>query len=133
MRRWARARRKRSLSLPAAKVWQHRRHRKPDAACHPGREGVRIDAGTYRPDGSGIVHRRTVGQYSVEVRTLRAPSGVWKSAYIVEPAIHAGPRDFVMITLLEEFEDERLAVDAAMERGISHADWLDAARTTSAG
>jgi hypothetical protein len=55
------------------------------------------------------VHRRTVGQYSVEVRTLRAPSGVWKAAYIVEPAIHAGPRDFVMITLLDEFEDERVA------------------------
>lgn len=79
------------------------------------------------------MHRRTVGQYSVEVRTLRAPSGVWKAAYIVEPAIHAGPRDFVMITLLDEFEDERVAVDAAMERGISHADWLDAARTTSTG
>jgi len=38
-----------------------------------------------------------------------------------------------MITLLEEFEDEREAVNAAMERGISHADWLDVARTTSAG
>ncbi|HVI56163.1 MAG TPA: hypothetical protein VM621_14060 [Luteibacter sp.] len=79
------------------------------------------------------MHRRTVGKYSVEVRTLRAPSGVWKAAYIVEPALYAGPRDFVMITLLEEFEDERLAVDAAMQRGISHADWLDAARSTYTG
>lgn len=79
------------------------------------------------------MHRRVVGQYSVEVRTLRTPSGVWKSAYIVEPAAHAGPRDFVMITLLEEFDDERLAVDAAMARGISHADWLDVARTTFTG
>ncbi|MGY3230684.1 hypothetical protein ACVWWJ_002168 [Luteibacter sp. HA06] len=79
------------------------------------------------------MHRRTVGQYSVEVRTLRTPSGVWKAAYIVEPALHAGPRDFVMITLLEEFDDERLAVDAAMERGISHADWLDTARSTYTG
>ena len=79
------------------------------------------------------MHRRTVGQYSVEVRTLRTPSGVWKAAYIVEPAVHAGPRDFVMITLLEEFDDERLAVDAAMERGISHADWLDTARSTYTG
>jgi hypothetical protein len=69
----------------------------------------------------------------VEVRTLRTPSGVWKAAYIVEPALHAGPRDFVMITLLEEFEDERLAVDAAMSRGISHADWLDVARSTYTG
>lgn len=79
------------------------------------------------------MHRRTVGQYSVEVRTLRAPSGVWKAAYIVEPALHAGPRDFVMITLLEEFDDERVAVDAAMERGMSHADWLDVARRTYTG
>ena len=47
--------------------------------------------------------------------------------------MHAGPRDFVMITLLEEFDDERLAVDAAMERGISHADWLDTARSTYTG
>lgn len=79
------------------------------------------------------MHRRTVGQYSVEVRTLRTPSGVWKAAYIVEPAVHAGPRDFVMITLLEAFDDERLAVDAAMERGMSHAEWLDVARSTYTG
>jgi hypothetical protein len=71
------------------------------------------------------VHRRLVGKYSVEVRTLRAPSGVWKSAYIVELAVHAGPRDFVMITLLDEFLDERQAVDTAMERGARHALWLD--------
>jgi hypothetical protein len=69
----------------------------------------------------------------VEVRTLKTASGVWKAAYVVEPAAHAGPRDFVMITLLDEFDDERLAVDAAMERGVSHADWLDVARTTFTG
>jgi len=74
------------------------------------------------------VHRRTVGQYSVEVRTLKAPTGLWKAAYIVEPAGHAGPRDFVMITLLENFDDERAAVDAAMEKGVRHADWLQDAR-----
>lgn len=71
------------------------------------------------------MHRRLVGKYSVEVRTLRAPSGVWKSAYIVELAGHAGPRDFVMITLLDEFLDERQAVETAMERGATHALWLD--------
>ncbi|SDF45808.1 MULTISPECIES: hypothetical protein [Rhodanobacteraceae] len=74
------------------------------------------------------MHRRTVGQYSVEVRTLRTLAGVWKAAYIVEPAVSAGPRDFVMITLLDEFDDERVAVDAAMERGVRHADWLNASR-----
>lgn len=74
------------------------------------------------------MHRRIVGQYSVEVRTLKTPSGVWKAAYIVEPALSAGPRDFVMITLLDEFDDERMAVDMAMERGARHADWLSAAR-----
>lgn len=79
------------------------------------------------------MHRRTVGQYSVEVRTLKTPTGVWKSAYIVEPVGHAGPRDFVMITLLDEFADERAAVDAAMEKGMRHADWLDNARRTYTG
>ncbi|WP_448101243.1 hypothetical protein [Luteibacter jiangsuensis] len=74
------------------------------------------------------MHRRTVGQYSVEVRTLKAPTGLWKAAYIVEPAGHGGPRDFVMITLLENFDDERSAVDAAMEKGVRHADWLQEAR-----
>jgi hypothetical protein len=78
--------------------------------------------------GSRIVHRRIVGRYSVEVRTLKTAAGRWKAAYIVEPAAHAGPRDFVMITLLDEFAEERLAVDAAMERGIKHADWLVGAR-----
>lgn len=70
------------------------------------------------------MHRRIVGKYSVEVRTLRAPSGVWKSAYIVELAVDAAPRDFVMITLLDEFQDERQAVETAMERGAHHAAWL---------
>ncbi|MET0937163.1 MAG: hypothetical protein ABWX83_14305 [Luteibacter sp.] len=79
------------------------------------------------------MHRRIVGQYSVEVRTLRASSGVWRAAYIVEPSAHAGPRDFVMITLLDEFDDERVAVDAAMKRGLSHAEWLDVARETFTG
>ncbi|MGF6709277.1 hypothetical protein QFZ41_000241 [Luteibacter sp. W1I16] len=74
------------------------------------------------------MHRRIVGRYSVEVRTLKTSAGRWKAAYIVEPAAYAGPRDFVMITLLDEFEEERLAVDAAMERGIKHADWLASAR-----
>lgn len=74
------------------------------------------------------MHRRIVGQYCVEVRTLRNPTGSWKSAYIVELA-HAGPRDFVMITLLDEFLDERAAVDAAMEKGCKHADWLAHARS----
>lgn len=76
------------------------------------------------------MHRRTVGFYSVEVRTLKTPEGVWKAAYLVEPAGHARPRDFVMISLLEQFEDEREAVDVAMERGVSHAAWLEAARST---
>ncbi|HEY4294575.1 hypothetical protein [Luteibacter sp.] len=71
------------------------------------------------------MHRRTVGQHSVEVRTLTTRPGVWKAAYIVEPVSHAGPRDFVMITLLDEFSDERTAVDAAMEKGSRHAEWLD--------
>ncbi|MDF3981612.1 hypothetical protein P3W24_06500 [Luteibacter sp. PPL201] len=75
------------------------------------------------------MHRRIVGRYSVEVRTLRTPAGAWKSAYIVEPAAHAGPRDFVMISLLEAFADERSAVDAAMARGVKHADWLAASHT----
>lgn len=79
------------------------------------------------------MHRRIVGQYSVEVRTLKAPSGVWKAAYIVEPAAHAGPHDFVMITLLDDFLDERVAVDAAMDRGIKHADWLAGARRAYTG
>lgn len=79
------------------------------------------------------MHRRNVGQYSVEVRTLRIATGVWKAAYIVEPAGHAGPRDFVMITLLDEFDNERDAVDAAMEKGARHADWLDDARRTCPG
>lgn len=70
------------------------------------------------------MHRRIVGQYSVEVRTLRTPAGGWKAAYIVEPAAQAGPRDFVMITLLDAFPDERAAVDAAMEKGTRHATWL---------
>lgn len=74
------------------------------------------------------MHRRIVGRYSIEVRTLRTATGAWKAAYIVEPAAHAGPRDFVMISLLEEFGDERSAVDAAMDRGMKHADWLDTAR-----
>ena len=76
------------------------------------------------------MHRRTFGQYSVEVRTLRTATGVWKAAYIVEPVGHAGPRDFVMISLLDEFPDERTAVDAAMEKGARHADWLGGARHT---
>jgi hypothetical protein len=76
------------------------------------------------------VHRRIVGQYSVEVRTLRTSAGFWKAAYIVEPAAHAGPHDFVMITLLEDFQEERFAVNSAMERGIKHADWLADARRT---
>jgi hypothetical protein len=78
------------------------------------------------------MHRRIVGQYCVEVRTLRNSLGLWKSAYIVELA-HAGPRDFVMITLLEEFLDERAAVDAAMEKGCQHANWLAAARNAYSG
>jgi hypothetical protein len=76
------------------------------------------------------MHRRTVGKYSVEVRTLKTPAGVWKAAYIVEPVGHAGPRDFVMITLLDEFAEERSAVDAAMRKGVRHADWLAEARGT---
>jgi hypothetical protein len=57
---------------------------------------------------------------------------VWKSAYIVELAAHAGPRDFVMITLLDEFQDERQAVETAMERGAHHAAWLcDSAEATT--
>lgn len=79
------------------------------------------------------MHRRIVGRYSIEVRTLRTPSGTWKAAYIVEPATHAGPRDFVMISLLEEFTDERAAVDAAMARGVKHADWLDTSRVAHSG
>lgn len=79
------------------------------------------------------MHRRIVGLYSVEVRTLKSAGGTWKSAYIVEPAAHAGPRDFVMISLLEEFADERAAVDAAMERGVKHADWLENSRAPIAG
>lgn len=74
------------------------------------------------------MHRRIVGQYSVEVRTLKSPSGRWKAAYLVEPALHAGPRDFVMITLLDAFDEERDAVDAAMDRGVAHAEWLTASR-----
>lgn len=74
------------------------------------------------------MHRRIVGQFSVEVRTLKSPAGTWKAAYIVEPAAHAGPRDFVMITLLDAFDDERDAVDAAMDRGVKHAEWLAASR-----
>lgn len=74
------------------------------------------------------MHRRNIGFYSVEIRTLRTASGVWKAAYIVEPAMNAAPRDFVMITLLDEFTDERHAVDAAMERGTEHARWLDLER-----
>ncbi|SFW26936.1 hypothetical protein [Luteibacter sp. UNCMF366Tsu5.1] len=74
------------------------------------------------------MHRRIVGQYSVEVRTLKTPVGGWKAAYIVEPAAQAGPRDFVMITLLDEFDDERSAVDAAMEKGSRHAHWLAESR-----
>lgn len=76
------------------------------------------------------MHRRTVGHYSVEARILKTAGGVWKAAYIVEPVSHAGPRDFVMITLLDEFPDERAAVDAAMEKGARHADWLAGARRT---
>ncbi|NID14817.1 hypothetical protein HBF32_04965 [Luteibacter yeojuensis] len=76
------------------------------------------------------MHRRTVGRYSVEARTLKTPAGVWKAAYIVEPVGHAGPRNFVMITLLDEFPDERAAVDAAMEKGARHADWLAETRRT---
>ncbi|GAA0911811.1 hypothetical protein GCM10009552_25630 [Rothia nasimurium] len=79
------------------------------------------------------MHRRIVGQYSVEVRTLKSATGTWKSAYIVEPAAHAGPRDFVMISLLEEFRDERSAVDAAMDRGMKHADWLETSRSAVPG
>jgi hypothetical protein len=37
-----------------------------------------------------------------------------------------------MITLLDEFDDERLAVDAAMDRGVKHAEWLMASRTAPA-
>lgn len=76
------------------------------------------------------MHRRTVANYSVEIRTLRTKAGMWKSAYIVEPVAQNGSRDFVMISLLEEFADERSAVDAAMEKGAKHAEWLAAARTT---
>jgi hypothetical protein len=83
-----------------------------------------------REPGSRIVHRRTVGFYSVEVRTLKTPAGVWKAAYLVEPAVHAGPRDFVMISLLEQFPDEREAVDAAMVKGVAHAGWLDSERSS---
>jgi hypothetical protein len=74
------------------------------------------------------MHRRIVGHYCVEARTLRTPNGAWKSAYLVEP-VHGGPRDFTMITLLDEFDSERAAIDAAMERGARHAQWLDAAHT----
>jgi len=84
-------------------------------------------------EGSEDVHRRIVGQYSVEVRTLRTSLGRWKSAYIVEPAQHAGPHDFVMITLLDEFDAEREAVDAAMEKGRRHAVWLADARSAYSG
>lgn len=79
------------------------------------------------------MHRRIVGRYSVEVRTLTTPAGIWKAAYIVEPAAYAAPCDFVMITLLEEFLEERIAVDAAMERGIKHAEWLASARSAISG
>jgi len=79
------------------------------------------------------VHRRIVGQYSVEVRTLRTSMGAWKAAYIVEPAPHAGPHDFVMITLLDDFDVERAAVDAAMEKGTRHAEWLADARSAYSG
>lgn len=74
------------------------------------------------------MHRRIVGTYSVEARTLRTKQGTWKAAYILEPAASSGPRDFVMISLLDEFTEERAAVDAAMERGGTHAEWLRAAR-----
>jgi hypothetical protein len=84
-------------------------------------------------EGSEDVHRRIVGQYSVEVRTLRTSMGAWKAAYIVEPALHAGPHDFVMITLLEDFDAEREAVDAAMEKGSRHAEWLADARSAYSG
>lgn len=79
------------------------------------------------------MHRRTVGQHSVEVRTLRTSTGAWKSAYIVEPVGRGGPRDFVMITLMDEFPDERAAVDAAMEKGARHAHWLADARRACPG
>lgn len=79
------------------------------------------------------MHRRIVGQYSVEVRTLKTAGGAWKAAYIVEPAAHAGPHDFVMITLLDEFDSERAAVDAAMQKGVRHADWLADARSAYSG
>ncbi|MBB3228049.1 hypothetical protein FHW69_002684 [Luteibacter sp. Sphag1AF] len=64
---------------------------------------------------------------------MKTPKGVFKAAYIVEPAAYAGPKDFVMISLLDDFDDERSAVDAAMGRGVKHAVWLDAARTERIG
>ncbi|WP_207906847.1 hypothetical protein [Luteibacter rhizovicinus] len=60
---------------------------------------------------------------------MQTSAGVYKSAYIVEPAAYIGPKDFVMISLLDDFENERSAVDAAMGRGIKHAEWLDTARS----
>jgi hypothetical protein len=72
-----------------------------------------------------------VGHYCVEVRCIKTAAGQFKAAYIVEHAVYSGPKDFVMITLLEVFADERSAVDAAMERGSAHADWLTAARSAS--
>jgi hypothetical protein len=59
---------------------------------------------------------------------MKTAVGHFKAAYIVEHALRAGPKDFVMITLLDVFADERSAVDAAMERGTAHADWLAMSR-----
>jgi hypothetical protein len=88
---------------------------------HPYRRGLN--------QGRKIVHRKIVGHYCVEARCTRTPEGAFKSAYIVEPVNSRGPSDFVMISLLDIFREERSAIDAAMQRGEAHAGWLNAART----
>jgi hypothetical protein len=85
-------------------------------------------SGLFASSRGKIVHRKIVGHYCVEARCTRTVEGKFKSAYIVEPVPYAGAKDFVMISLLDAYGDERSAIDAAMLRGEAHANWLNAAR-----
>jgi hypothetical protein len=75
--------------------------------------------------------RRIVGQYAVETRCNEVEPGLFKSAYIVERLAGFGKRYFVMIALLDTFEDREIAVERAMARGFNHAQWLASSAETA--
>jgi hypothetical protein len=71
------------------------------------------------------MRRRIVGNYAVQIRCNEVSAGCFKSAYIVERLPGAGKKYFVMISLLETFDDREVAIERAMARGFNHAQWLN--------